>query len=190
MNNGAWEKRFLKIKDSCFRITNMSPPRLKVEKPGRIQLHHVDTWHSAHSWCVGGWDLTQHLGELASFHPHCETPHSDTHNCCLQPPTLTQKHRSLSLHVAATSSATVCRIRRGVCFRNRAECYWPDGRNSGMHRAAPSVPCLLWGKVCCCCDTRNVSVPMLSKTNYHYKHLDLHANIHHNSNRDGRESYV
>lgn len=93
----------------------MSPPRLKVEKPGRIQLHHVDTWHSAHSWCVGGWDLTQHLGELASFHPHCETPHSDTHNCCLQPPTLTQKHRSLSLHVAATSSATQSAEYGGVC---------------------------------------------------------------------------
>jgi hypothetical protein len=120
------------------------------------------------------WNTSFRYTQLlsATSYPHTKTPVSLSSRCC-----------NILCNI-------VCRIRRGVCFRNRAECYWPDGRNSGMHRAAPSVPCLLWGKVCCCCDTRNVSVPMLSKTNYHYKHLDLHANIHHNSNRDGRESYI
>lgn len=149
----------------------------------------LGTAHTLGAWEGGIWrNILENLRPFIRTVKHLIPIHTIV--VCNLLPSHKNTGLSLSSRFCNILCNIVCRIRRDVCFRNRTECYWPDGRNSGMHRAAPSVPCLLWGKVCCCCDTRNVSVPMLSKTNYHYKHLDLHANIQHNSNRDGRESYI
>jgi hypothetical protein len=124
-NNGEREKV---PKDQRLLLLDNKHVSTKVESRETWKNTASPCWHLAQRTLlvrgrVGGWDLTQHLGELASFHPHCETPHSDTQLLSATSCPHTKTPVSLSLRFCNILCNIVCRIRRGVCFRNRAECY-------------------------------------------------------------------